>query len=272
MSELRRLALRAPRRGELPPDGAVTVGGRSMRGRRFSADPAFGTEPGVEPVGPDDRGWLTDDVIVDVAEHWWRHALHFPDTGLWPLVTDGLDGDLNRPWRDGELGPVEDPESVDVGTFLLQTWEENVSEDDDTPASQWTGLAAAVPGEPDVAVLPAGLECPPRSALLLVPVTRPADVLAALGWLGAENHDLGGGQLSAVLRSWEERFGAVPVCLGFDSMVLAVSRPPVDRAEVDRLAQEQYAVCPDNVDQGAGSIERYAEEIAGQRLWSFWWD
>ena len=41
-------------------------------------------------------------------------------------------------------------------------------------------------------------------------------LVSSLGWLGAANYDYDAAEMSAVLRSWEERFGAVPVCLDFD--------------------------------------------------------
>jgi hypothetical protein len=268
------LRLRAARLGQLPADGAVLVAGHQLTGQRFRADAAF-DQDGSEPA---ERGWLTDDEIVDVEDYWWRLAHEFHSTGLWPLVTDGLNGDLDRPWREGELGAPEDPEGVDVEAFLRS----NVEGDDevgDEPELRWQGLAPAVPltgdgaaVDPDVGQLPYRLEAAPLGALMLVPALRPADVLARLGWLGAVNLDAGGGQLSAVLRSWEDRFGAVPVCVGFDTLVLAVSRPPTDPTALQQLALEHYGFCPDNVEQGAGSVEAYAVDLAGQRMWSFWWD
>ncbi|MGC7358384.1 DUF4253 domain-containing protein, partial [Mycobacteroides abscessus subsp. massiliense] len=59
-------------------------------------------------------------------------------------------------------------------------------------------------------------------ALLLVPVARPADVPAALGWWGGTNYCLTGTDFTAVLRSWEDRFGAVLISIGFDTMTVRV--------------------------------------------------
>ena len=109
------------------------------------------------------------------------------------------------------------------------------------------------------------------AGLLLVPVRRPADVPQALGWWGPANYDLSGADQSAVLRSWEDRFGAALVGLSFDVMRLAVSDPPTDPAQCDLLAREHYAFCPDNVDQGVGSLEDYTPVVSEDEWW-FWWD
>jgi hypothetical protein len=267
------LRLRATTLGQLPSDGTALIAGQELTGRRFVADPAFDQDGS----GPAERGWLTDDEIVDVEDSWWRLAHDFHNTGLWPLVTDGLNGDLDRPWREGELGAIEDPEGVDVEAFLRSNVEED--EPDDDAEVRWQGLAPAMtltadgaPAEANVGQLPYRLEAAPLGALMVVAAQRPADVLARLGWLGAVNLDAGGGQLSAVLRSWEDRFGAVPVCVGFDTLVLAVSRPPTDPAALEQLALEHYGFCPDNIEQGSGSVEAYTMDLAGQRMWSFWWD
>ncbi len=51
------------------------------------------------------------------------------------------------------------------------------------------------------------------SSLLLVPANRPADVLSVLGGLIA-TEVMSDAELTAVARSWEERFGTVVVGIG----------------------------------------------------------
>ena len=75
-----------------------------------------------------------------------------------------------------------------------------------------------------------------------------------------------------MLRSWELRFDAYVVGLGTDTLVLAVGRPARDLASATAIAAEHFAFCPDNVWQGAGSLDAYAEQILGMPSWSFWWD
>jgi hypothetical protein len=80
------------------------------------------------------------------------------------------------------------------------------------------------------------------------------------------------GALAAVLRSWEARFGAYVVGIGFDTLTLGVQRPPTSMQHALAIAAEHFAICSDIVYQGAGSLEAYAEEILERPVWSLWWD
>jgi hypothetical protein len=62
-----------------------------------------------------------------------------------------------------------------------------------------------------------------QGRLGLVPVKRPADAVAALGWSSPVNVLDDTGQLAAVLRTREDCFGAVAVGVGFDRLTLAVT-------------------------------------------------
>ncbi|GAA4783855.1 DUF4253 domain-containing protein [Actinomycetospora chlora] len=122
-----------------------------------------------------------------------------------------------------------------------------------------------------------GREAGDLASLAVVDAERPADVPAALGWCGVINYphqDLVG--LSAVLRSWEERFGATLVWIGGFTLVLVVADPPRTREESERVAAEHFAFCPDQIDPQDGrepySPRSYAREIRRARLWKFWWD
>ena len=101
---------------------------------------------------------------------------------------------------------------------------------------------------------------------------RPADAVATLGWTGPLNHYDDMGMLAAVLRSWEDRFGAVVVGIGFDTLTVAVRRPPSDERSATAVAAEHLAACSDNIWQGPGSLVVYADMIREQPVWSFWWD
>ena len=106
----------------------------------------------------------------------------------------------------------------------------------------------------------------------LVAVNRPADILDAVGWMGAANYDGDPLDMTTVLRSWELRFDAYVVGLGTDTLTLAVGRPARDLASATAIAAEHYAFCPDNVQQGVGTIQEYAETLVDAELWPFWWD
>ena len=52
-------------------------------------------------------------------------------------------------------------------------------------------------------------------------------------------------ELSAVLRSWEERFGAVVTSLGPGGVELVVGAPPRGDEQVTRVAAEHVTFAPD---------------------------
>jgi hypothetical protein len=261
-----------PRGEQRPPAEATTFDVVASTPGNLDAVGGLDLPPG-RPVGSEGGdapiAWVTDQ-IGDHAALWARLAGQFAETGLWPVLASGLDdGDLSRPWFDGELAGPDPEEPRDVLAFLTDAsasaaW---VDEGEEQRDYRLRGLAAATrsPG-PVTITLPAG-----PAGLLLVPVTRPADVPRALGWMGPANYDFGGADQSAVLGSWEDRFGAVLVGMGFDVMQLVVAAPPTDHVQAELLAREHYAFCPDNIDQGVGSLEDYVPLVMG-REWYFWWD
>jgi hypothetical protein len=112
--------------------------------------------------------------------------------------------------------------------------------------------------------------------LAIVDAARPADVPAAVGWLGGGNHGQEATDMSAVLRTWEERFGAMLVLMTESTLWLAVAEPPTTRVESEQVAAEHFAFCPDQQDPQDGytwyGLESYGAKIRGDRMWRFWWD
>jgi hypothetical protein len=94
------------------------------------------------------------------------------------------------------------------------------------------GLALAERVEIDPAVYQRAVEATASGRIGLVPADRPADVAYRTGWQGASNHFMGSREvqeqgpalLSVMMRSWEDRFDARLLRLGFDTMV---QRPPM---------------------------------------------
>jgi hypothetical protein len=105
-----------------------------------------------------------------------------------------------------------------------------------------------------------------------VTASRGSDALAVAGWQGAVNYTNDTAELSAVLRSWEDRFGVRVIGAGFAELYLSVAAPPADHAEALRVAAEHFAFCPDNVWQGTSPLTTYANYLIDAPLWSFWWD
>lgn len=106
----------------------------------------------------------------------------------------------------------------------------------------------------------------------LVPAVRPADVIALLAWHDHDGSRAEPWQRAAILRSWEERFGAVVVGVGATTVDVSVAAPPTTFPDAIATAIEHYAFAPCGITQGVGTIEAYAEQILGAKVWSFWWD
>lgn len=103
-----------------------------------------------------------------------------------------------------------------------------------------------------------------------IPVEHPWEVFAYLpfgGW--NECPDTAG--LMAAAKYWYEQYGAVPVTLSHDVLQWEVPAP-VGRKRAVSLAMEQYAWCPDLVDQGCGTVGALADGLSRSTVWFFWWD
>ncbi|MET9325480.1 DUF4253 domain-containing protein [Tsukamurella sp. NPDC003166] len=253
--------------GKLPAADTAEVGGVALpAGRLVTAEEGDGTVV----------AWISTEMLAaDRLDGLVRElAAAFPRTGLWPLQAKGLeDDDLARPWGDGELEGPSGREVPDALAALTRAGVDGATDDPDDEEDEpsvppVTTLAPAVPG----ADLGAGsLATGGDGGLLLVPVARPADVPAALGWMGAVNYDISGEDHAAVLRSWEDRFGAVLVGIGFDTLLVQVGHLPESAEQIDGLLREHYAYCPDNIDQGL-SADDYRAGLTEWTHWSFWWD
>ncbi|MFJ9540656.1 DUF4253 domain-containing protein [Streptomyces sp. NPDC101225] len=219
--------------------------------------------------------WLADGRTA--PGEWAALRQRAPRVGLLPVVIDAGSGH-GGPER-WELAPCEMsyPGDHDAEEVLEEFW-------DTYGDTDWPGLAEAPQGsgaEPEtvaadlVESLLDGTGGPLREPrLALVPARRSADIPTAIGWTGPVNHENDTARLSAVLRSWEDRFGTRVVALGYDTLLVSVAAPPTTLAEAQVLAAEHYAFCPDNLDQGADpTLTAYAERrLLGRPAWHFWWD
>jgi hypothetical protein len=91
----------------------------------------------------------------------------------------------------------------------------------------------------------------------------------------------GAAEVSAVLRSWEDRFGAVLVGLSFGTMTLLVTRPPTSDDEALRVAAEVAALCPDALWQPEAlcprrprdaSLDAMSRLLVRDHVWRLWFD
>ncbi|MDX3534970.1 DUF4253 domain-containing protein [Streptomyces sp. MB09-01] len=261
---------------DLPPGTVIDRPGRRRRGK--AAEPLL---------------WVSGE-SVGVGALATHRGPALAAAGLQAVLFQDRRG-LERWWEDREFVPdrMSDPDDHHVEPVLRAFWSRVVPDPEEGEegeeiiapfARDWPGLAVPGPaGGPD-AVDPEVAACEvadeliesgslPGPRLALVPAGRGADVPTALGWGGPTNYENDTALISTVLRSWEERFGARLVALGFDELHVSVAAPPRTVVQALPVAAEHFAFAPDNVWQGCGTIRAYADEaVAGSDHWGFWWD
>lgn len=217
---------------------------------------------------------------------WARLRAEHPRSGLWPLLLTALDPDEDfRPWGNGEVssGDMSSPAGHDVDAVLARWWADQQPVDGSPsdvtdPFGAWPGLSPRLvpPSDPDATAdelseVLASFDENTRLGLFAAP--RGADAITSAGWRGPVNHTGDTGLLSAVLRSWEDRFGARLIGAGFATLQVSVAAPPGSLDEALPVAAEHFAFCPDNVWQGSeGTLAGYAAGLVGEETWHFWWD
>lgn len=212
------------------------------------------------------------------AGSWSALGVPAARAGLLPLLIDA--GDPQGGPESWEFVPDEAsyPGEHDAEEVLEEYWEEEAEEDE-----EWPGPAPALPlaADPDsraaeVADSLAEEAGSPygRLHLALVPAARrSADIPAAVGWCGAVNYEEDVARLSAVLRSWEDRFGIRVIALAYDRLTVSVAAPPSTPEEAEAIALEHLGFCPYAVLRTDGdTLEGYAKTLVGERSWHFWWD
>lgn len=205
-------------------------------------------------------------------------------SGLWPLLVNDI----------GAFDPVftsSSPDQQCADALLARMWESLLPAEDSEHfpgiledlrpfGATWPGASVRPPTVEDAGAAAdsyakALLGGWRRLYLCLVAADRAADIIATMCWTGAANYRLGNGEISAVLRDWEDRFGTRVVALGgHASLDLSVAAPPQSESDALRVAAEHLAFCPDNVFNGRNDapLEDYARGLIGARSWSFWWD
>jgi len=231
----------AQRSGRIPPArGAELAGVQLPPGRRY-------------PRGLPAAYWGSVEPVLDVETVAAELASAFPKTGIWPLL-----------WRfdeepDAYLGGHGDLEAIDridVEDVLRESWSKIPWPPGSTdPFVEFPGLAPAVeqrsPGSNPFSAAAESVE----AWLLLVPCNRPADAIAMLGGLGGE---VPAPVISAVLRSWEERFAANAYEVAPDLVKLVVAAPPATEEHALLVAAEHMAFCPPDDGGAPGALRKVA--------------
>ncbi|MEW9531808.1 DUF4253 domain-containing protein [Microbispora sp. NPDC049125] len=279
-------------------DGLGDLFGEEMgKGRTLSV----ALPPGRIILSDEGKGepalWITEEPAS--SDLWTQLHTEHQRSGLWPLMLSSLSDDYNagalRPWESGELylSLISSPDLHDPAALLAAWWSqytESDAESDPLPETerlavtapfgrQWPGLAPAgvIQADPDVL---AGeyaahlVSRDPSMRLGLVAAGRGADSLSACGWSGPMNYTNDTGEIAAVVRGWEDRYGVRVVGAGFSELFLSVAAPPTTLDEALHVAAEHFALSPDNIWQGQApyTLAAYAEHLMQLNTWEFWWD
>lgn len=247
---------------------------------------SFETLPGLDLPAGRWHGpiWLSDEPLAEPGR--FRDCIGaFERTGLWPVLVphDERFAVAGENWVDdrGRLAPAaQKVEAIDVAETLSRWW-------DPFCCAGGTGClrpyGANFPGlakKSQLRVDPLAEAGNTGSILArkgtyrlgLVAVERPADVPAALGWTGMIKSTDQVAAISAVLRSWEDRFGATLIVLGFDEIELSVAAPPRLQGRAVVVAAEHRAFSVRSFSGQPGNLREYAASLLHCRHWRFSWD
>lgn len=257
------------------PDDKMRIGGILMPGRQLRA------------TSGNPAAWISLNAVDNAGLIWDELGNNSAESGLQPFLLSGMHGETARPWDSGEA--VTEPEdttridSIDVARALEGWWNGRTPNDQDLAkyedaremiapfGTRFPGLAPNLEEELDPELMRRALFQYTRDARVgLVPAARPADILARLGWQGACNSRTPL-DLAAVLRSWEDRFGARLLEVGFADIRLLVSRPPQTLQAAYRIAAEHFAFS-DEAQCGLRMIGEIARALVNNPFWDFWWD
>jgi hypothetical protein len=267
---------------DVPADGPVRIGPVQLpAGRRL---PSWHDEA---------RLWAASEPVSDAGRVWQALTDMHPGTGLVPILLGFLHrGHAGRPWDNEELGLQGDLAAVDrldAAAVLAEQWagsvptaEELASEHEFAEmiapfGEQFPGLARGQEQALTEAELTRALGWFGPARIGLVPASRPADVLALIGYSGTVNRYNTPEFLSAALRSWEDRFGAVLVEVGFSHIRLLARRPPRTLPDAQAVAAELWAFCDefwpiDKPGTAVRDVGQIAEHILDIPIWSLWLD
>jgi Domain of unknown function (DUF4253) len=110
-----------------------------------------------------------------------------------------------------------------------------------------------------------------RVYILIFPAGAAYEIPAFVGW-GGWNENPRPEVHAAMLRKWNEKYGAELVGMTGDVLNVRVSRRPATKEEALALAEEMFHYCGDIVTQGVGNLAVLAAMLMVSDYWYFWWD
>ena len=259
----------------LPEEGELRFGSIALpAGKRVRA--------GFESAMP--VAWVTRQPVPGAGQVWAALSAGHRETGLIPFLLGSLPGYPSRPWDDEEFEEPVDPselDHMDAAHVLAEMWDGEMEDEEAWEDPEWIAMRSpfsiqfpglAPPG--DTALRPdqlnRTLDSLGAARIGLVPASRSADVLPLIGWTPSDQSDAL--PIAAVVRSWEERFGARLLRIGFAEISVLVDRPPTSVEHAQRIAAEHFVFCDECAGQGLSDIPRITANLLETPIWTFWWD
>ncbi|WP_067887200.1 DUF4253 domain-containing protein [Nocardia vaccinii] len=229
----------------------------------FNTLPA-GFPPGHVVSAEGGRGrpvmWVSEQAGPAILRWWEPMFDDHPQTGLYPLLLDEtIDIALL-----GTAPTADVIESVPGDQLIREYF--------DFSGNGWPGFAPAhrLAVHPGYAAARLAAEGADTARLALVPSVRSADTPALIGWTGAMDYTWDVEKISAVLRTWEDRFGIRVVRLGGTTLELSVAAPPSTITEARRITLEHAGFCP-SIWQEEVALNSYAAGLVKRPAWRFQW-
>jgi hypothetical protein len=262
---------------DLPEDGPLHIGAVDLpAGRRVA--PA--EEPDADPVA-----WVTDRPLTTPLPTWTALAEISGQTGLQPVLL--ADDESEDSFYFLQPASVDAVDLMTAAAILAAFWARKMpaAADERRLAERWAAkrgpYGRVFPGLADreeVSLTSADLaDSVPDARLGLVRAARPADVLPTVGWSTFDDSYypvVNSLWIAAVLRSWEDRFGARLLSLGPGSEIrLIVARPPGSLDRALAVAAEHFAFADECDGCGSASfVPQIADSIVAAPTWTFFWD
>lgn len=267
--------------GRLPEDGEVQLAPLlQVPGKQI-----------VPVEGPGDPvAWVTTDQVSYPGPVWSALSDMHQQTGLVPIMLASEPNTISSGVCFYLPSDVSELDHTRAATVLAGLWADRTPPDfDQDPyyaaerapfGRPFPGLAPPEDARLTTAQLSEVLTALPAAHIGLIPAQRPADVLPLTGWLGPDLSYPDNLSLAAIMRSWEDRFGARLLHIGPGAeLQLLVQRPPRTLESAQRIAAEHYvfadAFCRDYgkpTRTDLTTIPETAPILVNAPTWSFWWD